>query len=292
MKLRPALRKLWRGLSPFSASDQPTFYLKENKRLEWIFLAFRWVWVLLIFLMDWLHHPTSHIDMLWAGVALALVNGLGSVLNAGIKSMRAQRWLAITMLLTDAVFAWWIIFFFVNDFYTAAYASFIYVIVEGALRFGLAGSLAMGVSFVAGLFAAYEYRRIEFGVRFSYTGFAYWASLMSLVALALGLAVNEWRKQRRESERYQIENAVLMERQRIAGQINADNITELEGMEPLTAREKEVIKLIAKGKSNAGIAASLGIEEKTVKNYINSIYSKLQIKSRYEAISYLFRKPG
>ncbi|HEY95460.1 MAG TPA: response regulator transcription factor [Dehalococcoidia bacterium] len=63
-------------------------------------------------------------------------------------------------------------------------------------------------------------------------------------------------------------------------------------MEPLTTREREVITLIAQGKSNREIAAELGIEEKTVKNYINNIYSKLQIKTRYEAITYLFKRPN
>jgi DNA-binding CsgD family transcriptional regulator len=195
------------------------------------------------------------------------------------------------MLAADVFFAWWIIFFFVNDFYTAAYASFIYVIVEGALRFGFAGSSVMTVYFVIGIFAAYEYRRIEFGVRFSYTGFFYWSVLMSLVSLTLGVVVDEWKKQRRERERYQIENAQLLERERISEEIKAENISEMESMEPLTAREKEVVNLIARGKGNKEIAAALNIAEKTVKNYINSIYSKLQIKSRYEAISYIFRHP-
>jgi DNA-binding NarL/FixJ family response regulator len=67
-------------------------------------------------------------------------------------------------------------------------------------------------------------------------------------------------------------------------------IAGLEAMEPLTAREKEVLGLIAAGRGNREIAGALGIEEKTVKNHINNIYSKLQIRSRYEAISYMFRR--
>ncbi len=291
MKFKLVFTKLWRYFSPSTASDQATFYLKETKRLEWIFVAIRWLWVPIIFLMDWLHHPMSHAAMLVAGLMLGLSNVLTSVLNARIKTPGAQRILGIVMLLVDGLFTWGIIFFFVNDFYTAAYATFIYVIVEGALRFGLAGSVAMAIFFVAGLFTAYEYRRFEFGVRFSYSGFAYWALLMSLVALALGVVVNEWKKQRRESERYQMENARLLERERITEEIKTQNTSELESMEPLTAREKEVIDLIAQGKGNKEIAAALNIEEKTVKNYINSIYSKLQIKSRYEAISYIFKRP-
>jgi DNA-binding NarL/FixJ family response regulator len=69
----------------------------------------------------------------------------------------------------------------------------------------------------------------------------------------------------------------------------SQDIAEMESMEPLTAREREILSLIATGKGNREIAATLNIEEKTVKNHINNIYSKLQIKSRYEAISYILR---
>jgi len=70
---------------------------------------------------------------------------------------------------------------------------------------------------------------------------------------------------------------------------SANNITDMESMKPLTAREEEILSLIAIGKGNREIADVLNIEEKTVKNHINNIYSKLQIKSRYEAISYILR---
>lgn len=69
-----------------------------------------------------------------------------------------------------------------------------------------------------------------------------------------------------------------------------NTISEMNSMEPLTARENEILTLIALGKSNRDIAGSLDIEEKTVKNNINNIYSKLQLKSRYEAIAYMLRK--
>lgn len=58
----------------------------------------------------------------------------------------------------------------------------------------------------------------------------------------------------------------------------------------LTSREKDILMLIAAGKGNREIAETLSIEEKTVKNYINNIYSKLRLKSRYEAISYVMRR--
>lgn len=76
----------------------------------------------------------------------------------------------------------------------------------------------------------------------------------------------------------------------IQTQISANDISDLEHMEPLTTREKDILSLIATGKKNFEIAGALNIEEKTVKNHINRIYSKLQIKSRYEAINYMFRR--
>jgi len=55
----------------------------------------------------------------------------------------------------------------------------------------------------------------------------------------------------------------------------------------LTPREKEIMKLIATGRENREIAIFLHIEEKTVKNHINNIYSKLNIENRQEAIFYM-----
>jgi DNA-binding NarL/FixJ family response regulator len=51
----------------------------------------------------------------------------------------------------------------------------------------------------------------------------------------------------------------------------------------LTPREVEVLELVRAGLSNRQIAERLCIEDKTVKNHINSIYSKLHIRSRHEA---------
>ncbi|ABO49461.1 response regulator receiver protein [Desulforamulus reducens MI-1] len=54
----------------------------------------------------------------------------------------------------------------------------------------------------------------------------------------------------------------------------------------LTNREFELLKLIAKGISNKAIAKQLFISEKTVKNHLTSIYSKLGVTNRTEATLY------
>ena len=54
--------------------------------------------------------------------------------------------------------------------------------------------------------------------------------------------------------------------------------------EPLTDRELEVLQWIAQGLPNKQIALKLGISENTVKYHISSIYGKLGVNSRTEAV--------
>jgi DNA-binding NarL/FixJ family response regulator len=58
----------------------------------------------------------------------------------------------------------------------------------------------------------------------------------------------------------------------------------------LTERELEVVKALARGKSNKEIALSLGISEKTVRNHASNIYKKLHIFDRTQAVIYAIRK--
>lgn len=58
-----------------------------------------------------------------------------------------------------------------------------------------------------------------------------------------------------------------------------------EGVFPeLTDREREVLELIAQGLKNPQIAERLVISQKTVRNHISNIFSKLQVADRVEAI--------
>ena len=52
----------------------------------------------------------------------------------------------------------------------------------------------------------------------------------------------------------------------------------------LTERERELLILMAQGRSNSEIAQQLVIGQKTVRNYISSIFSKLQVTDRAQAI--------
>jgi two-component system, NarL family, nitrate/nitrite response regulator NarL len=51
----------------------------------------------------------------------------------------------------------------------------------------------------------------------------------------------------------------------------------------LSARERQVLELVATGLSNQEIGIKLGLAEKTVKHYMTNILTKLQVRSRVEA---------
>jgi two-component system NarL family response regulator len=58
----------------------------------------------------------------------------------------------------------------------------------------------------------------------------------------------------------------------------------------LTARELEVLKLVARGLSNREVGEKLFISENTVKNHVRNILEKLHLHSRIEAVMYAVRQ--
>ena len=58
----------------------------------------------------------------------------------------------------------------------------------------------------------------------------------------------------------------------------------------LTAREVEILKMLATGMANKQIAYKLKISEKTVRNHVSNMYEKLGIYDRAQAVLYAVRK--
>jgi DNA-binding NarL/FixJ family response regulator len=63
-----------------------------------------------------------------------------------------------------------------------------------------------------------------------------------------------------------------------------------QAMEPLTARELQVLQLVAQGLPNKGIARRLGISENTAKFHVASLCGKLGASSRTEAVTLAARR--
>lgn len=57
----------------------------------------------------------------------------------------------------------------------------------------------------------------------------------------------------------------------------------LQAFPDLTDREREVLDLIARGRDNAEIARRLGIADKTVRNHVSNVFSKLHVADRTKA---------
>lgn len=70
--------------------------------------------------------------------------------------------------------------------------------------------------------------------------------------------------------------------------VQATRASKVEGFD-LTEREREVLTHVVQGRSNQQIADSLVISIATVKAHISSIFSKLQVSSRTEAIAYALK---
>ena len=71
----------------------------------------------------------------------------------------------------------------------------------------------------------------------------------------------------------------------------SDEPDELAG---LTTQERKILALVAEGKTNKEIAAEVYLSDKTVKNYVSSILSKLNLARRAQAAAFVakHRTPG
>ncbi len=77
----------------------------------------------------------------------------------------------------------------------------------------------------------------------------------------------------------------VMERLRTANERRASD-----PLDALNDQEHKIIELIAEGKTNKEIAAEVFLSDKTVKNYVSSILTKLNLRRRSEAAAYIARR--
>ena len=58
----------------------------------------------------------------------------------------------------------------------------------------------------------------------------------------------------------------------------------------LNERERQILRLMAQGRSNVQMAAELGLAGQTVRNYVSRIYDKLEVHTRAEAIVWAIQR--
>ena len=67
-------------------------------------------------------------------------------------------------------------------------------------------------------------------------------------------------------------------------EISQDVIQSQVPIDLLTSKEKEVLQMVAKGESNKQIADKMFVKEVTVKTHLNSIFKKLKVANRTQAV--------
>ncbi len=77
----------------------------------------------------------------------------------------------------------------------------------------------------------------------------------------------------------------VLERVRMSGQRSEDD-----PLSALTEQEHKILLLIAEGKTNKEIADEVFLSDKTVKNYVSNILSKLNLRRRSEAAAFIARR--
>ncbi|MBB5808816.1 DNA-binding NarL/FixJ family response regulator [Saccharothrix ecbatanensis] len=70
---------------------------------------------------------------------------------------------------------------------------------------------------------------------------------------------------------------------RLLPKLRATRLRENRQLDGLSARERQVLELLASGRPNSAIAASLGLSEATVKSYVSTVLTKLGVENRVQA---------
>jgi DNA-binding NarL/FixJ family response regulator len=70
---------------------------------------------------------------------------------------------------------------------------------------------------------------------------------------------------------------------RLLPKLRATRLRENRQLDGLSARERQVLELLASGRPNSAIASSLGLSEATVKSYVSTVLTKLGVENRVQA---------
>jgi DNA-binding CsgD family transcriptional regulator len=241
----------------------------ERQRLEFSFVRARWLAAAAVTLLL----PIGGFPAIAIATAIAAI-ALGNTAiwraNRDIGSLTGQRRLGVVAVVLDTSLVLGLAIAAPADAATGVYGALVIVVAEAAVRFAPVKAFAAAVLLIVGLVAIMGIRDMARNDPFDATEFTVIAVLVLLAGTVVGSAVREVYRQR-------VGTAV-------PSQTSGQEIPQ-EAIDLLTPRERQVLALIVQGYSNQRIAEALVVEQKTVKNHINRIYGKLELNSRYEAIT-------
>lgn len=150
---------------------------------------------------------------------------------------------------------------------------------RSAFRIGLLTAAVILLFQAVNLLVMYRYMKLDL-----------YLCLVAVFFLAMGLLMNRRRGEGRIGEKIAIEPEfpVHSGNETPKAQPGTENplgkTVDIAGvMESLSAKEWQILKLVAEGKTNKEIAAAQFIELSTVKTHLNNIYGKLSVRNRNEA---------
>ena len=222
-----------RGHNPMNdseAQNRESLGLREARRLERIFIYHRWLYVVAIVLMALVYRDLPVAAIVGISVSLALANVFVWYIYRRLGSLKRQTMLSLGILAVDGLVSWGLMLLFIRQPSAIVYAVFALVVIEGAVRFSLVGSLLTGFFFIMGLSAAWIYRVSVLGMSFDMAAYVFWVGLITLLSIMIGMSVREGRKQRAYAEALSNEKTLLLERRRISNELHDTVLKSLQGL--------------------------------------------------------------
>ena len=212
------------------AQNREGLGLREARRLERIFLYHRWLYVVAIILMALVYRDLPVTAIIGLSLSLGLVNVFDWYIYRKTGSIKQQTMLSLGMLSVDGLVSWGLMLLFIRQPSAIVYAIFALVVIEGAVRFSLSGSLLTGFFFIIGLSGAWIYRVSVLGMSFDMAAYVFWVGLITLLSIMVGMSVREGRKQRAYAETLSNEKTLFLERRRISNELHDTVLKSLQGL--------------------------------------------------------------
>jgi signal transduction histidine kinase len=210
--------------------NKESLRLRESRRLERIFIYHRWIYVVAIILMAAVYRNLPVAAIISMSVVLGLANIFVWRNYRRLDSLKKQNMLSLGILALDGLVSWGLMLLFIREPSAIVYAIFALVVIEGAVRFSLIGSLLTGAFFIVGMSGAWIYRVSVLRMSFDTAAYVFWVGLITLVSIMVGMSVREGRKQRAYAEALSNEKTLLLERRRISNELHDTVLKSLQGL--------------------------------------------------------------